>query len=140
MKRSLPLFFAFIVGLIVILSEFIPHTPFNQIISTLENWFMIISGFAIVLGQISLIRVNTHKIANKTENWQYSIVTMISFTVMLILGLLWGMRDAAGIYGNGEGISFLLGEKPFDYLFDFAYQPLCYNVFSSCILYRLSGI
>jgi len=130
MKRSFPLVFAFAVGIIVLLSEFIPHRPFNQIVSTLEGWFMIISGFAILLGQISLIRMNTHKIVNKLPNWQYHLAGLISFALMLAFGLLWGMRETPGIIGHGESISSWLGLKPFDYLFDNAYLPLSATLFS----------
>lgn len=130
MKRSLPLIFAFIVGFIVLLSEFIPHRPFNQIVSTLEGWFMIISGFAILLGQISLIRMNTHKIVNKLPNWPYHLAGLISFAVMLTFGLLWGMRETPGILGDGAQISAWLGLKPFDYLFENAYLPLSATLFS----------
>lgn len=130
MKRSFPLVFAFIVGMIVILSEFIPHRPFNQIVSTLENWFMIISGFAILLGQISLIRMNANKIAHKLPDWQYSLAALISFTLMLIFGLLWGMQDTPGLLGNGEVIVQNIGHKPFDYLFNNAMLPLSSTLFS----------
>lgn len=130
MKRSAPLVFAFIVGIIVLLSEFIPHSPFNQIVSTLEGWFMIISGFAILLGQVSLIRMNTHKIVHKLPNWQYHLAGLISFGLMLTFGLLWGMRETPGILGNAEGIQAWLGLKPFDYLFDNAYLPLSATLFS----------
>jgi hypothetical protein len=130
MKRSFPLVFAFVVGFLVILAEFIPHRPFNQLTSTLENWFMIISGFAILLGQISLIRVNSRIIVHKEENWQYHLAGMISFALMLSFGLLWGMREASGILGNGESLARWIGLKPFDYLFTYAYMPLSATVFS----------
>lgn len=130
MKRSLPLILAFLVGFVVILSEFIPHRPFNQIVSTLEQWFMIISGFAILLGQISLIRMNTHKIVNKLPDWQYYLAGLISFALMLIFGILWGMQETPGLLGSGEGISSWLGAKPFDYLFTNAYMPLSATLFS----------
>jgi hypothetical protein len=130
MKRSFPLVFAFIVGFIVLLSEFIPHRPFNQIVSTLEGWFMIISGFAILLGQISLIRMNTHKIVNKLPNWPYHLAGLISFAIMLTFGILWGMRETPGVLGDGAQISAWLGLKPFDYLFDNAYLPLSATMFS----------
>jgi len=130
MKKSLPLIFAFLVGFVVLLSEFIPHRPFNQIVSTLEGWFMIISGFAILLGQISLIRMNTHKIIHKVPNWQYNLAGLISFALMLSFGLLWGMRETPGILGHGEGITAWLGLKPFDYLFENAYLPLSATLFS----------
>ncbi|HCM15776.1 MAG: hypothetical protein WCQ73_00490 [Candidatus Cloacimonadaceae bacterium] len=130
MKRSLPLIFAFVVGIIVLISEFIPHRPFNQIVSTLENWFMIISGFAILLGQISLIRMNANKIANRLPDWQYHLAGLVSFALMLIFGLLWGMQETPGLMGDGQGISAYLGSKPFDYLFENAYMPLSATLFS----------
>lgn len=130
MKRSLPLIFAFVVGIIVLISEFIPHRPFNQIVSTLENWFMIISGFAILLGQISLIRMNANKIANRLPDWQYHLAGLVIFALMLIFGLLWGMQETPGLMGDGQGISAYLGSKPFDYLFENAYMPLSATLFS----------
>jgi len=130
MKRSFPLVFAFIVGFLVLMAEFIPHRPFSMLISTLENWFMIISGFAILLGQISLIRVNSLIIMHKEQNWQYHLAGMISFTLMLSFGLLWGMREASGLLGSGENVASWLGLKPFDYLFTYAYMPLSATVFS----------
>ncbi|HOA30063.1 MAG TPA: hypothetical protein PKL34_08470 [Candidatus Cloacimonadota bacterium] len=130
MKRSFPLVFAFIVGFLVLLAEFVPHRPFNQLTSTLENWFMIIAGFAILLGQISLIRVNSRIISNKEHDWQYHLAGMISFALMLIVGVLWGMREAPGILGRGEDIALWMGMKPFDYLFTYAYMPLSATVFS----------
>jgi len=129
-KRSIPLIFAFVVGVIVLLSEFIPHRPFNLIVSTLENWFMIISGFAILLGQISLIRMNSYKIANRLPDWQYYLAGLISFALMLSFGILWGMQETPGLLGTGEEIVNKLGMKPFDYLFNHAYMPLSATLFS----------
>ena len=79
MKRRIPLTITLIVGLIVICSEFIPHRPFSQISSELEVWFMIISGFAILLGQLNLIKTNVLKIQYKQRNWPYFVITLASF-------------------------------------------------------------
>ncbi len=130
MKRFLPLLITFIVGIIVISSEFIPHKPFSTINSGLENWFLIISGFAIVLGELSLVKVNTTKVIYKHENWQYYLVGLISLFIMVIFGVLWGTKDAAGLLGNGVGISNWLGSKPFEYLFDNIYQHLSSTMFA----------
>lgn len=130
MKRSIPLVITFIVGLIVISSEFIPHRPFSSINEGLENWFLIISGFAILLGQLSLLRVNSYKVHHKAENWQFYLVGMISFFVMLISGILWGTQDAAGLAGSGETIVSVLGSKPFEYLFNNIYQHLSATMFA----------
>lgn len=130
MKRTLPLIIVFVIGMIVILSEFIPHRPFSKINETLENWFMIISGFAMLLGQISLVQVNTSKIRNRDENWQYNLACMVSFVLMLFVGFMWGMEDAPGLAGHGEGIKAWLGMKPFDYLFEHVYTNLSATMFS----------
>ena len=130
MKRTIPLIITFIVGLIVISSEFIPHRPFSMINSTLENWYLSISGFAIVLGLMSLVQVNSSKVYHKAENWQYSLASLVSLVVIVIVGVLWGMEDQRGILGNGEAISAFIGKKPFDYLFDNAITPLSSTMFS----------
>lgn len=130
MKRFLPLLITFIVGIIVLSSEFIPHKPFSSVNESLENWFLIISGFAIILGQLSLLRVNTFKVTEKTENWQYYLAGLISFAVMLLCGIFWGTQDAAGLLGNGDKIISALGTKPFEYLFINIYQHLSATMFA----------
>lgn len=91
---------------------------------------MIISGFAIILGELSLVSINTSKVVYKQEDWQYYLVGLISLVVMVIFGVLWGTNDAAGLLGNGEGITKWLGTKPFEYLFDNAYQHLSSTMFA----------
>ncbi|MDD3052293.1 MAG: hypothetical protein PHR06_14260 [Candidatus Cloacimonetes bacterium] len=130
MKRNLPLYITFIAGILVIISEFIPHKPFGSLIDELEQWFMIISGFAIILGNLSLFQVNLHKVKFKEKNWQYYIVALISFGVMVIAGLLWGTEKNSGIIGHGVAIRSFLGVKPFDYLFYNIYENLSATMFS----------
>lgn len=130
MKRTIPMILTFLVGLIVILSEFIPHRPFSTINSNLETWYMIISGFAIILGLISLIQVNSRKIISRAENWQYYLIGLLSLFAMLIFGALWGMQDTKGLLGNGEALVSWLGKKPFDYLFDNVYLHLSSTMFA----------
>lgn len=130
MKKNIPLLLVLLVGLVVIISEFIPHRPFSKITETLENWFMIISGFAMLLGQISLIRVNSSKVKNRDHDWQFYLIGLISFGIMLITGILWGMEKTPGILGHGISIQTWLGLKPFDYLFENVYQHLSATMFS----------
>jgi hypothetical protein len=130
MKRKLPLFITFIIGSIVIVSEFIPHRPFGTISGNLEEWFLIISGFAIILGQLSLFKVNFLKIKFKQTNWPYYVVTLASFVVMVSFGIFWRTESSAGIFGHGSSIIATIGEKPFDYLFYNVYQHLSATMFS----------
>ena len=130
MKRKIPLLITFAVGFIIIVSEFIPHKPFGQISGELEIWFLIISGFAIILGQFSLFKVNFLKIKYKQENWPYFVVTLVSFAIMVTVGLFWGTESNPGILGNGETVTSVIGSKPFDYLFNNVYQHLSATMFS----------
>jgi len=129
-KRNLPLIFAFISGILVVISEFIPHRPFSQMVTTLQDWFMIISGFAIILGQISLFQANLAKIKERRSGWYFYLAGLISFTLMLLIGLLWGTQEYKGLIGHGAAIQGWLGMKPFDYMFENAYMPLSATMFS----------
>lgn len=139
MKRNVPLIFAFITGLLVIISEFIPHYPFGIIEETLTNWFMIVSSFAILLGQISLLTANINRVAEKSPNWQYYLAGLISFAVMVTLGLIWGMETTPGIFGQGAKVAALVGAKPFDYIFEYAYMPLSATMFALLAFYIASA-
>ena len=114
----------------MILSEFIPHRPFSQLSGTLESWFLIIAGFAIVLGQLSLLKLNILKVSSKAENWQYHLAALVSFAAMFLFGILFGMQRQAGLLGHGEMFSSFLGSKPFDYIFMNLYQHLMAAMFS----------
>ncbi|GAB1365644.1 hypothetical protein MASR1M36_05150 [Candidatus Cloacimonadaceae bacterium] len=130
MKRNIPLILAFITGILVVISEFIPHRPFSMMITTLQDWFMIISGFAILLGQISLFQSNLARIKAREEGWYFYLAGLISFCLMLGFGLLWGTQEFKGLAGHGSNVQNWLGNKPFDYLFEYAYMPLSATLFS----------
>jgi len=139
MNYKLPLLITFCAGLLIILAEFIPHWPFSEISGKIEIWFLIISGFAIILGQISLLKMNIYKVANKTTNWKYHLVTIISFSVMFFFGILYGMQKQPGLLGHGDIISGALGVKPFDYIFNSMYQHLMAAMFSILAFYIASA-
>lgn len=91
---------------------------------------MIISGFAILLGQLNLIKTNVLKIQYKQRNWPYFVITLASFFLMVGTGALWGSQQNAGLLGHGTAISSAIGSKPFDYLFNNVYQNLQATMFS----------
>lgn len=139
MKTKIAYLLTFLAGLLVIISEFIPHKPFGSMIDELENWFMIIAGFSIILGQINLFKVHFIKIRRKMENWPYYVVTLVSFVAMITAGMLWGTQTQKGILGNGERISAFCGMKPFDWLFEFVYQHLSATIFALLAFYIASA-
>ena len=53
---------------------------------------MIISGFAILLGQISLFQSNIKK-SRIESDWPFYLAGLISFAIMLVFGLLWELKN-----------------------------------------------
>jgi len=139
MKRQLPLVITFCVGILVLISEFIPHKPFGDIYSELENWFMIIVGFASILGILSLFKVNLTRIKRRSPNWQYYSLSLISFLIMAVCGILWGTRDQAGLLQNTESVINFWGLKPFDYLYENLFEHLQATMFSLLAFFMASA-
>ncbi|MGC9337342.1 MAG: hypothetical protein ACP5EQ_04530 [Candidatus Cloacimonadia bacterium] len=139
MKRQLPLVITFCVGILVLISEFIPHKPFGDVYSELENWFMIIVGFASILGILSLFKVNLTRIKRRSPNWQYYSLSLISFLIMAVCGILWGTRDQAGLLQSTESVINFWGLKPFDYLYENLFEHLQATMFSLLAFFMASA-
>ena len=95
MKREIPLFITFLVGTVLIVSVFLP--PMETLGENFTLFFDIIAVFAFFLGGGNLLRVHFSKLSKKKRDWQYSIVTISGFFIMLALGLF--------KIGNAGGIS-----------------------------------
>ena len=85
MKRQIPLFITFFVGTLLILSVFIP--PMENLGENFTLFFDIIAVFAYFLGGGNLLRVHINKLQKKKTDWQFSIVTIVGFVIMLWAGL-----------------------------------------------------
>jgi len=87
MKRQLPLAIIFVCGIFMLFQYFIPHEQSEFLYEFVAlDWPPIIGVFALTLGIFSLIRVSINRIRQRTENWQYSIITLAGLAAMLIAG------------------------------------------------------
>lgn len=91
MKREVPLLIAFIVGVIMITSYFVPRWPFSELSQTFTNWVSIIAAFAIFLGMINLIRIHGNRISRGSKGWFYSATLLLGLFVTMIAGLWYGV-------------------------------------------------
>lgn len=86
MKRTLPLLITAIGGFILIVAKFIPATEDWGEVAAI--WFDILAAIAFILGGGNLMKVHLKKISDRVAGWGYSAITIISFLVMLGVGLL----------------------------------------------------
>jgi hypothetical protein len=123
-KRTIPLIITFVVGFLLIIAMFIPHSPFHELDSQFSIFYDVIAVFALILGGGNLLKVHLNKIQNKRRDWGYSIVTVSAFMLMLVAGLF-KIGVPEGWTGDYQGTGGL-----FKFLYDATFQPLQATMFS----------
>jgi len=86
MKKEIPLFIVLVTGVFMAVQFFVPHAYSEYAYEFALDWTIIIGVFALALGIWSLTRVSIDKVRRRTENWQYSIVTLAGLFSMILFG------------------------------------------------------
>lgn len=102
LKRNLPLIICFCVGVIFAVQYYIPHKSFAELEKIGNNWYIIISAFAVFLGVISISYVHIIKIIRNHPGWGYSVVFFLAFLSMTIIGIINGAESES----NGKQTAF----------------------------------
>jgi len=119
MKREIPLLIAGIVGSVLVIQYFIPHTPFGTLNDVFSDWFSIIQATAIWLGALNLIKVAGDKVYKRQKDWQFALVVIVCFLLMVVVGFFFS-----------GGRRFLDAATPFTWLYDNVYNPLVAMMFA----------
>lgn len=124
MKRTLPLIITAIVGVLLIISYYVPHPPFDTIEQRIPAFFNIVAAFAFVLGGGNLLRVHLNRISRRDHEWVYSVVTVVGFFVMLVVGLF--------KIGNGGDWTMALEDSRlwYDWIYQAVFTPCQATMFS----------
>lgn len=134
MKREVPLFLTILFGCFMVLKFFIPHPYVERLGSNFEQWTVIVTAAAVVLGVANVARLHVTKIQRREKDHFYSFPLLIGLTVMIALGVapefLFTRMGMPG--GTNEG-------SPFDYLYQFAYVPMQGTMFSLLAFYIASA-
>ncbi len=139
LKKRIPILLCFLAGLLPIISFFFttpmggtdnPEGFLAKSNDTLEQWLVIVSGFALLLGVVSVFQVNMKKISQRSSGWLNAIWLLLSMIIMAIFGL---MNAFDG------GIGTMSGESAFDWVFDYIFQPLQATMFSLLAFYVASA-
>jgi hypothetical protein len=105
-KRRLPLLVVLFTGIVMMISYYVPHTPFSQFWDGANQWYMLIAGFTMVLGVVSLVRNHYRKIRQGKQGFGYSIVMFVAMIVTAVFGVI-PYSENTPIFGNRSGSVFM---------------------------------
>ena len=94
MKRQVPLVLCFVFGIVMIFTQFSPHSFSQGIYEEVISWALIIGPFALVLATMTLIQTHTARIRRRTEHWQYSLVVFAGLIIMVLIGIPYGPQNS----------------------------------------------
>jgi len=129
-KRTIPIFITFVVGMIMVGEFFIPHSAYRELTGELLDWGIILSAGAFILGLVNLIQVHLPTVLSRGTDWGYKVVLLGSLAVTLAVG-----------FANGKGRLGPGMEQSFSYkwIFDFLYIPLSATMFALLAFYIASA-
>lgn len=103
MRTTVPVIIAFLSGIVMIVSFFFnpDRTILGQIESEVLVWVTIVGGFTLLLGVVSITRVNFRSVRMQKEGWFFNLLTLISIFVMAIPSIL--PVSWSPLFGDREG-------------------------------------
>lgn len=99
LRRTLPLFLTFLLGVAAAMQYYIPHPISEAALTEVSVWLRIILGFAMILGIASLCQVHYAKIRSRIEGWGYSLVVYLSMLATIVVGVWAGGREEGTGFG-----------------------------------------
>ncbi len=134
MRRSIPRWIVACVGTLLILTQFVARPgpagghPISIFFAYLDEnfsvWFSILAAFAFVLGAGNLLGNHVARVVSRREGWSYSLVTLVSFLCVLVVGFL-KMGGPPGLQGDVAHPDSLL-----TWVFVWIYSPLKTTVYA----------
>lgn len=124
LKRQLPILITGLIAVFMIIGYFVPHPTVKSVYSDFQNYYLIIATFTMILGILNLLQFSLIRITRgKPEEKYYKMVTVIGLLSMILAGAIWGRSP----------------NTPFDWMFQYLYQPISQTVFSLLAFYIASA-
>ncbi|MFH2057192.1 MAG: hypothetical protein ABIJ61_14635 [bacterium] len=130
MKSSLPAVIAFLSGLAMVVGFFANPSYFGDIQGELLQWATIIGGFTLVLGVVSIVRVNLRSVRRGEKGWFYNLLVLLSVFVMAIPSVL--PSSWSPLFGTLDG-------SIYDWLFVNVDAPMMATMFAMLAFYIASA-
>ena len=94
-KRWLPIFFAVIPFLVVLVGYLIPENPvLAGARDYLVKWAVIMAAFAFLLGILNILRVHSKKVLRRQQGWYYSLALLFAMVAAMLPPILQTILEA----------------------------------------------
>lgn len=130
MKSTAPIIVAFLSGLAMVAAFILSPGKFGDLEGTLLQWVSIIGGFTLLLGVISIIRVNIRPVMRRESGWYNKLALLLAVAVSGIPGVL--PTSWSSMFGTGDG-------SIYDWLFNNVNAPMMSTMFAMLAFYIASA-
>ena len=134
-KRQIPIAIVSLIGFATLIGWFTDQPSFKAFVDDdATQWFDILAAFAIFLGGLNLLKVQSRKIIRKEKGWQYSIFAVGGLILALIAGfVIKGNPDVAwGTHVTAKGTLF-------KWMFNYMVSPMQATMFALLAFYVASA-
>lgn len=114
MKQQFPVLIAFLSGFIMVFAFFVPKKDVVDLSQNLLTWVIIVGGFTLLLGIISILKANLEVIQKRGKNWGFKVVLVFFVMAMGSSSLIWGITE----------------NTPYDWMFNNIQKPMTSTTFS----------
>ena len=148
MRNTLPIIVAFLSGLIMLVGFFfnLEGTSLGNLQDGALQWVTIVGGFTLLLGVVSIVRVNARTVGQMKKGWVFNLATLISIFAMGIPAVLPISSNSnfgrifysifperwSSLFGTGTG-------SIYDWLFTYIDAPMMATMFAMLAFYIASA-
>ena len=133
MRTALPVIIAFFSGIIMVVTFGIRAPEGTILGDTREQlliWVTIIAGFTLLLGVVSITRVNLKKVMRREKDWFFALLTLVSVFIMMIPAMI--PSEVSSLFGRSKG-------SIYDWLFLYLSTPMQATMFALLAFYVASA-
>lgn len=123
MRKEIPLLITLVSGLIYVIANFFNIPIATSAKNQLDNWFLISTAFAVLLGIVNLTLLHVRNVSTRRSGWGYSVALLVGMYFVTIYGV------------------FKTANDPFvnDFLYNRMISPLGATMFSLLVFYITSA-
>jgi hypothetical protein len=131
MRTTIPIVVAFIAGILSVVGFFFrTDTVLGSIRQEFLVWLTIVGGFTLLLGVVSIVRVNWTAVVRKKPGWQYKILTLAAVFAMALPSVV--PSSWSPLLGRADG-------SIYDWLFNNLQSPMMMTMFATLAFYIASA-